>query len=272
MIREILAKLPPKLRDKNKSLIISYFSLRNLIGWLGMFLPIICLIGGYVFPNHLEVMKPSISDYYHSNMKDFLVGILIAVSVFLITYKGSTKIENYVTNVIGAAGAGIALFPCLDNTAPLKLVGIFQVTPGFSNTTHFICAGAFFLLLSFNSLYFFADDIESKDDADEVKFGIDIKATRNKIYKWCGRVIFYSIIVLAVIKFIVIKWFIEPQKIDDLKIVFIFEFIMLWAFGISWLVKGKTLRHLAGLSKSAREKALQYYAGISKLARRQIPI
>ncbi|MEJ2664743.1 MAG: DUF998 domain-containing protein, partial [Spirochaetia bacterium] len=83
-------------RKKNRSIIISYIALRRLIGILGMLLPFICILGGLLFA--ALYVEPSISDYYYTNMRDFFVGLLFGVSLFLITYKGYELIDDIVTN------------------------------------------------------------------------------------------------------------------------------------------------------------------------------
>jgi hypothetical protein len=227
---------------EEKDAIISYFKLRQFIGLLGILLPLICYGIGKLFKHPLQ---QSISFYYYSNVQDFFVGILVAVSVFLITYKGFRVIENIITWIIGVAGFGIALFPCLNKVELDKLVGVFPektfnfpgafpFSPDWSSTIHCVCGIIFFLLLAINSFLFTLpeDNLKYKDS------GIDKKTYRNMIYWVCGGVIIISLIILAFIY--------HPQQNNGHK-VFFFETIMLVAFGISWLVKGKTLYDLLKL-------------------------
>ncbi|MHC1705386.1 MAG: hypothetical protein AB9846_15880 [Tenuifilaceae bacterium] len=59
------------LNKGNNSIIISYKALRRLIGILGILLPVICIIGGFWFAK--DPVQQSISLYYYTNMRDFLV-------------------------------------------------------------------------------------------------------------------------------------------------------------------------------------------------------
>jgi len=216
------------LRDKNDSLIISYVGLRRWIGILGIFLPIVCIIGGCLFAD-LSTQR-SISFYYHTNMRDFLVGLLIGVSLFLVTYRGYERIDSIATTVTGIAGFGIALFPCLIEPGSTQGVGLFQVAPGLSMTIHDVCSSAFFILLGCNSFFLFTLTDPS------VAPMTARKRIRNRIYRSCGVVIFVSLATLIV--FVIAT---DEEERDASQVVLILETIMLWAFGTTWLVKGETL-------------------------------
>jgi hypothetical protein len=216
------------LRHKNRSIIISYISLRRLIGILGMLLPFICIAGGTVFAS-LPV-QPSISLYYYTNMRDFYIGLLIGVSLFFITYEGYEIIDNIITSAIGLAGLGISFFPCLPTGGSSHPAGIFQVNAVTANTVHVVCAAVFFSLLAVNSIFLFTLGKGKRAVPNKNK------RIRNLIYRTCGIVILGSI-VIVVIFFLVMR----TEVIDRYRLVLIFETIMFMAFGVSWLVKGETL-------------------------------
>ena len=216
------------LREKNDSLIISYVGLRRWIGILGILLPFICLVGGWIFAD-LSAQQ-SISFYYHTNMRDFFVGLLIGVSLFLVTYRGHERIDSIVATVSGIAGFGVAVFPCLLDSSSAQPVGIFQVVPAASNTIHLVCASLFFILLGCNSFFLFT--MRPYKDAPITRS----KGIRNRIYRSCGLIIFACLVLLAV--FLVV---LGPEEAHRTKAVLFFETIMLGAFGLSWLVKGETL-------------------------------
>jgi hypothetical protein len=215
-------------RKKNRSIIISYIALRRLIGILGMLLPFICILGGLLFA--ALYVEPSISDYYYTNMRDFFVGLLFGVSLFLITYKGYELIDDIVTNTSALAGFGIAIFPCLQSSSSTAPVGIFQLSPQLSNIIHLSCAAVFFTLLAINSIFLFT--LSKNKNAAPTKN----KKKRNIVYITCGIVILASIAILVVLLILF-----PHDEIDKYRLVLIFETIMLLAFGVSWLVKGETL-------------------------------
>ena len=87
------------MTQKNQNMMISYMNLRTLIGVLGMLLPVMCYIWCCAY-NSGEVLD-SISMHYYTNFRDVFVGILVSFSVFLITYKGYSLLDNVITVIIG---------------------------------------------------------------------------------------------------------------------------------------------------------------------------
>jgi len=224
----MLTRVNSYLRTKLPNPVISYKNLRTLIGILGMLLPVVCYFGGRWFAG--LPLQRSISFYYHTNVRDAFVGLLVAVGMFMVTYRGYENIDNIVSHVIGAAALGIAIFPCLDAADPAKLVGFFQIAPKASNTIHVSSAATFFFLLAINSIFIFTLSDKPKDQMG------DKKKIRNKIYVACG-----VIILLCMATLIAIEFTIPEAVIDSLGIVFWVEAVMLNAFGISWLVKGEAI-------------------------------
>lgn len=213
---------------RNRSLIISYLSLRRLIGWLGIFLPIICVLGGRVFSG--LACQSSISFYYHANMRDFFIGILLTVSVFLITYKGEQTIDNVVTWVIGLAGIVVALFPTADPAGTETHVGLFQVRPELADAVHLTAAAIFFFLLALNSLFLFTISREESAPAGSRK------PLRNLVYVACG-----VTILVCLAMFPVLGKAMGGAQFKAGPLVLVLESVMLLAFGISWLVKGEAI-------------------------------
>jgi hypothetical protein len=217
-----------RLGSKNTSIIISYMAMRQLIGILGILLPFICILGGILFSG-LPCQR-SISFYYHTNMRDFLSGILLAVSIFLITYKGYRKLDSVVTSLIGIAGIGVALFPCLGPGGAAVPAGLFQVGAGFADVVHMGCAALFFILLALNSLFLFT--LSTKKDSPP---GSN-KNTRNAVYVVCGGVILISLLL-----FVILYLALGRERFGSGSAVLILESVMLLAFGVSWLVKGEAI-------------------------------
>lgn len=215
------------LKPNNNNVIQSYIVLRRIIGILGISLPFLCLSIGLLFGN--TKLQPSISLYYFTNSRDIVIGILFSVSFFLISYKGYDLIDNIITIIIGIAGMGIAVFPCLSNNSNSVSVGIFQLSQNVSNIFHLLFAGTFFILLSVNSLFLFTK-------TNNVNKSNKMKLYRNLLYKICGFIILIGIITTAGIYLIT-----DISFINSSKVIFYIETIMLIAFGVSWLVKGETI-------------------------------
>ena len=104
--------------DLNRDDVVrSYYRIRQVLGWLGLVLPVLLILGGYLSQGAVE---PSISDYYHTLMRDAFVGAMTAIGLFLITYpghspeKGEHLSDDFITTVAGIAAFGV----CLLYTSP----------------------------------------------------------------------------------------------------------------------------------------------------------
>jgi len=90
-------------KSSSQSLIMSYLSLRIVVGILSIILPIVMLIGSNLFFKCNSVQE-SISAYYHTAMRDIFVGIISAISVFLFTYK---HIDNGIFDILHLISAAL---------------------------------------------------------------------------------------------------------------------------------------------------------------------
>lgn len=199
------------------SLIISYLTLRKLIGILGVALAAFCIIGGILFGT--RNIEASISAYYMTNMRDLFVAVLAIAGAFLMTYKGYDTLDNVLSTIAGAAAMGVAFFP-MAYVAPGN---IFNIPMPVINGMHYASAAIFFIVLSFISFFQF-----TKGSSDTKN-----KARRNLIYRTCGIAMFSSILIVFIEK-------VTPMY-GGSYFVLIMEAIMLAAFGISWFVKGEAI-------------------------------
>ena len=67
-----------------EEIVDNFYRVRRALGVLGLLLPFLLLAIGFGFGK----AEPSISDYYHTLLRDVYVGILTAIGVFLICYTG----------------------------------------------------------------------------------------------------------------------------------------------------------------------------------------
>ena len=63
---------------ENSSLVISYMTLRKMVGYLGILLPVLVVIGGELIP--AGEIRDSVSAYYYSSMRDLFVVSEIALA------------------------------------------------------------------------------------------------------------------------------------------------------------------------------------------------
>ncbi len=214
-----------KRMTRSTELIMSYLTMRRMIGVLGLGLPVIVVLGGFIQSGF--TIQASISSYYFTNMHDFFVGILCSVSLFLISYKGYEIVDDIITNMSGVFALGIIAFPTSMFSGHIVRVGIFLTPDNISQYIHLAFATLFFVSLSFNSIFLFtrhggAPSLEKK--------------IRNTVYIVCGVVILFSVVCM-----IVYIAFFRNTWVSELYPVFVFETISTMSFGVSWLVKGNTL-------------------------------
>ncbi|MGB3297465.1 MAG: hypothetical protein WBA76_04285 [Phormidesmis sp.] len=204
---------------KNNRLVVSYLMLRKSVGCLGMGLPfILALGGGLLFDLPIQ---PSISDYYHTSMRDVFVGVLFAMGVFLFSYKGYGKQDNWAANIAAVCVIGTALFP----TTPLDPSGL-AATIG---KVHIAFATVYFITLAYFSLVLFTK-------SDPTRPATPQKLRRNAVYRVSGYTILLAIVLLVLLKLLPVDFKTSLQTFDP---VFWLEAVMVIAFGISWYVKGE---------------------------------
>lgn len=202
--------------------LISFLGLRKGIGLAGITLPIFLIAGTFLVGNEeCKTIQGAISDYYHTIVRDIFVGVLAVLAMFLFSYKGPERKDNVAANLAGFFALGIAYFP-----TDIKTCNQWN---GYENPImHNISAVAFFLIITYFALVLFPKTDSKKTPSPE-------KLLRNKIYRICGIVMLVSIILVG-IDMVFLKDF-APLK--NIPVVLIFEWIALWAFGISWIVKGE---------------------------------
>ncbi len=202
--------------DRNQQQIISYFTLRKLIGVLGIILPLLMVIFKY-FSEKSTVIEFSISDYYDNGSAGYvLVGVLFVLGFFLLSYKGYEKIDDQASDVGCIAALGIALFP---TTSSIKAVHIM----------HFVFAFLLFSTFIFFCLYLFRKTSGAKTVTKK-------KVLRNRVYVTCGVIMIACIIGIALASFNILG-----TAAENYHLVFWFETIALFSFGFSWIVKGELL-------------------------------
>lgn len=195
-------------------MVISYLGLRKAVGVLGIVFPVILVMGSLILGKD-NAFQESISLYYHTHMRDVFVGLLCAVAFFLFAYTGYTWVDNLAGDLAAVFALGVAFCPTAENS----IVGII----------HLVSAVLFFLTLIYFSLFLFT---KSKPNPTAKK------EQRNVVFKVCGYIMLCCVILLLVFFLISNEMKIKLEKV---YIVFLLETIALWAFGVSWLVKGELI-------------------------------
>jgi hypothetical protein len=212
--------------NRERTLIVSYLAMRRLIGILGISLPFVVVIGGFTQGD--AALHWSISDYYYTNMRDLYVGILSGVALFLISYRGYEPIDDFVAIMSGVFALGVIAFPTALSSGSVVRVGLFQIPDNVSAVIHLIFGTLFFLALSFDSLFLFTRRHPGVMGRE--------KKRRNVIYRSCG-----IVMIVAIVGISACTLFLQESPVTEWHPVLILESIALFAFGISWMVKGNTL-------------------------------
>jgi hypothetical protein len=230
--------------ETNNKLVVSYLTLRKLIGVLGIMLPATILIFALLSSQRILT---SISAYYYSGLRDIFVAILGVLGLFLVTYKGFAKADLPVrrllsdqtaSTIAGIGALGVALFPTshklesgvFDTITPLPLtleliqsLGVdIDAARSISGAIHLTSAIALFALFAYMSLRLFTlSGVESRQ-----------KIIRKRTYIACGWT------VLGCIALNGLCFATNTHHIGVVPTVYTLESISLAAFGVSWLAKG----------------------------------
>lgn len=198
------------------SLVISYLTLRKMVGLLGILLVPILVVGSFILDrtNYIQV---STSAYYHTSMRNALVGIVCGISLFLLSYNGYTRTDSIASKLAGLFALGIAFFPTSATNDKNDIISIL----------HYVTSGIFFAILAYMSIFLFTKT--SGNMTPE-------KKKRNRVYRVCGIVMAVCVTGIPMGSIPAIH-----DRIIFLKPTLILETLALVAFGISWLTKGEFL-------------------------------
>ena len=207
----------------------SFRKQRRVIGYLGFLLPIVLMLPS-CFPQYV-VLQHSISHYYYTNLREIFTGTLCAVGLFLISYQGHKspqwwRNDHLLTNIAGCMAFGVALIPTNPEIPTDKIHTLIPIDQPILGWIHFGFAAGLFSIFALLSLFVFT--LGQNRDAGIPKSMLD----ENNIYRTCGIIIMLCIIGIPISE----KLF---PNFD--YFVFIYEAIALFAFGTSWLTKGRVL-------------------------------
>ena len=177
---------------------------------LGISLPIVLFTWG-MLGDH--VWLDTMSAYYSLRARDALVGGLCTIGCFLFTYHGHDNHDNVFAHMAGVCALGVALVP--------------SIHPGVQHTLHFVFAATLFVLLAYISYFRFT----RRDDQPT-----EAKLVRNRVYRRCAVAMLVCIGLIPVVDLTRLD-----VRLTLVRPIFLLETLALWAFGLSWLVKGDTL-------------------------------
>jgi UDP-N-acetylmuramyl pentapeptide phosphotransferase/UDP-N-acetylglucosamine-1-phosphate transferase len=209
--------------------VMSYYTLRSAVGLIALSLPFALTVGTILLallgPDHAlprPILQRSISDYYYTPVGNLLVGSLCAIATILICSRGYNLTDEITGYIAGLSTLGLALFPSVNPRSPHHTE--LEVDIGLA---HGAFAGVMFLALAYFCLILF------RRTSPERRF-THRKRNRNRVYSVCGLVIIVCNLVMVSFLIPMIHRFLEP-----FYPLLCCETLVLVAFGIAWLTKGK---------------------------------
>ncbi len=209
---------------------------RQIIGYLGAALPILLVASSKLRPNPEtdQWVGNSISAYYWTGAVSLFVGLLAALSLYLVTYRGyDNKFQQYdrgAAIIAGLAAAVVALFP----TSPPTGITPLPWWHEWIDKTHLVAAIILFSMFALFSLWLFRMTSPGEQPSDE-------KKRRNAIYVVCGIGIVVSMLWALV-------WGNAKRSI------FWPESFALAFFAWSWLVKGRAVHTIKAAIGAAKDE------------------
>jgi hypothetical protein len=250
-------------RDRNQ-LIVSYMFLRQIVGWIGTLLPIVLLAGSAI--SSTTPRPYSISGYYYTDMRNVFVGTLCALGVFLVAYAGYDDVDRWITNIAGLGAIGVALCPtkptiCTAGTAacPASSVTHLSTSQQLVGEIHLVFATVTFIALGLMALRFAKGGMTppGQSKMGQLRYGLGFGKPDavsqpqqytgdNVVYRVSGVTILSSVLLAALSNLL-------PTSVKThWPWLFIFEAVAVFAFGVSWFTKGRTIQGIRARIRKAR--------------------
>lgn len=236
MITKITNYLQTDFKDSNGIWLTNSLTLRKTIGILGILLPILLYLILLIDSSYGKPLE-SISHYYYTRASGVFVSILSILALFLIIYRGKAPIDLIISTIAGITALFVAFFPtgnlseiCCDLTKPYSVT--LLPASKFREIFHFSSAGIFFGCLAYMSVFLF-----TKSNVSVKNRGVN-KKIRNRIYRTCGFIMIFAILIIFTNA--LFGW-IPEIFYREAHLTFWLETVAIESFGISWLIKGEAL-------------------------------
>lgn len=252
---------PQSFRKRPPDYVISQQYLAALVGGVAFVLPILL----YSATKLGSCFYDSISHFYYAQFwGDIVVGSVVFIGIFLMAYRGEYEPDDKWAKIAGLCAYGLALFPTkgagcemeyfrgriLADLRIVDLTGAIEVIQPdnsdrffelFKNAAflHYASGALLFAFLAYYCFVVFTRVIPDQHIRPDGRKLTRRKAIRNLIYRVSGSVIVLSMIVLVsnpihtYLTGNVWSWW------DQHNYSFWLESFILWAFGVSWITKGR---------------------------------
>ena len=143
---------------------VSYLTLRRVLGILGVLLPPLVVVGCFVLGSCTEILD-SVSAYYGTEMRDVFVSVQFALAWFLFSYRGYERKDDIAGDLACLFFLGVALFPTTSENDLTRIV-------------HSVSAAGLFLTLSYFSLFLFTKTTPGGTPTPEKRTEQDLRGLR----------------------------------------------------------------------------------------------
>jgi hypothetical protein len=203
--------------------------MRRAVGVTALSLPFVLAFGSIFLslagPAHAlphPLLERSISDYYHTPMRNYLVGSLFAIAAFLACTRGYDLRDEITGYVAGGLALIVALVPSVN---PHHYVhNRFHDDLG---RVHLVAAASMFFVLAYFCLVLFRKTSSHTPLTRR-------KRHRNSVFLACGVVMVVCMSVMLSLTVKSIQAVLWPTGV-----LFWCESLALFAFGVAWLIKGE---------------------------------
>lgn len=204
---------------KDSDLVVSFLTLRQMIGWIALLMPWVVRIGAQGM-QHLD-MQASVSAYYYTDMRDVFVSTLVLVGILMTCNRTKRPTDNAVSIAAGIAAMGVGLVrpnPINANiehiqTCPQDLNCMFP----FLRNVHGVFAAVLFTLLFVMVTFLFPRGTPALADRE--------LRLRNIVYRVCGAIMLVCFVAIGISR----------------ESYFLPEAVAIFAFATAWLVKGQAV-------------------------------
>jgi hypothetical protein len=195
----------------------SFLKTRVVVGVIGILLPFALVIGNWMVFGQSRIL-PSLSAYYHSDMRNWFVGSLWAIGSGLLVYLAARRnlADSVISSVAGLLAVGVALFP---TNAP-------HTVPTTISKLHVALAALLFVLLGVICFRFGNRDGKREDRS------VRWRTTWRTIHRGCAIVIWFAVVGSVAL---------AALGSEDNHAVFVGETVAVLAFGFSWFLKGSEI-------------------------------
>lgn len=209
--------------------ILSYHTMRRLIGVIALSLPFVLTLGNMAVsllgPAHAlphPLFQRAVSEYYYTPMGSVYVGSLWVIAMFLICSRGYDRQDELMGYLAGAFTLGVSLFPSEDPR--VAQYSLLQIQIGY---VHTLFAALMFLAVAYFCFFQFRRSAQDRHITRR-------KQLRNQIYAICGGILIACMCMMVTLTLDGIGTWRGP-----VHPLLVCESLALMAFGAAWLIKGE---------------------------------